>query len=339
MKTLYEFISEGILDNVEDSLVNGSTYAAVEEWLNNTYNIAKGAGSDGTYEIIVSKNDCVVNVNGDIRMRQTRGGYDSLTNGMFRFGIINGSFYANYQNLKNLEDSPREVRSEFSVEHNMCEFTCEGGPDKVGGIKLGNNCISLEGMPYDAGSYLYCKESKLKSLKGCGKSREYHFENNEHLETTDGIPAGECTRICLNGCKKLKSLKDLENVIPGELILTSCKALKSLEGLPIKFASRYNNSPALLELNDLNVKSLKGISSNSNWTNVKADISGCDKLEDISMLPKCHTLVAKFLPSLSEECYNNLKTYVIDPINVSYMSFPMPKARKSRVRGGLYMTV
>ena len=337
MRSLIDYINEGILNDTDTVLANGDTYMAVEEWLNNTYNISKGYGTDGTYDIIVSKNDCVVNVDGDIRMRQTRGGYNSLTNGMFRFGTINGSFYANYQNLTNLEGSPREVRSEFSIEHNMSEFTCEGGPDKVGGIKLGNNCISLEDMPQDAGSYFYCTASKLKSLKGCGKSREYHFENNEVLETTEGIPAGECIRVYLNGCKKLKSLKGLENVIPGELILTSCKALKSLEGLPTKFASRYNNSPALLNLDDLNVKSLKGISANSDWTNVIVDVCGCDKLEDISMLPKCHTLVAKFLPSLSEECYNNIKTYVIDPTNVKTQPFPMPKARKSRLRGAIYM--
>lgn len=335
MKALYDYITESILNNPEEHIDGMETYYNVENWLTNTYNITKGYNSDGTYEIIVSKNDCIVNVNGDVRMRQTRGGYNSLTNGMFRFGTINGHFHANYQNLKNLEGSPRVVTIEFSIEHNNCEFTCEGGPDKVGGIRLGANCISLEGMPQDAGKYLYCKNSKLKNLKGCGKSKEYHFECSEQLETTEGILPGECIRACFNGCKKLKSLKDLENIITGELLLTSCKALKSLDGLPTKFMSKYNNSPALLDIRDLNIKTLKGVSSNSDWSNVCVDVSGCSALTTVDGLPHCKRLVADFLPKLTEECYDNLDSYADE---VRYCpTFPMPRGRKSNIRGSLYI--
>jgi hypothetical protein len=114
MKTLYNYISESLLNNVEDSMQAGDTYAVVKEWLEENYNVNRC-----TYDIVITKNDCVVNVNGDIRMEvPMRGQPDrtALTNGMFRFGTVNGNFDANYQSLKNLEGSPRVVTGKFTID-------------------------------------------------------------------------------------------------------------------------------------------------------------------------------------------------------------------------------
>lgn len=328
MKTLYDYINESILDDVETAINNGDIHTTVEEWLTSHYNIK------GTYNINVSKNDCVVDVNGDIRMRIVRDGHSALTNGMFQFDTVNGDFYANYQSLKNLEGSPRVVTGKFTVDNNNCEFTCEGGPDKVYSITLGNNCTSLEGMPQEVESFIMCTNSNLTTLKGCGKAKHYDFSESPVLESLEGIPAVECT-ITLNGCKKLKSLKGLENVRPERLMLGSCKGLKTLEGIPAKFADNYNgNSMPVLDLKDTNLKTLKGIPSNADWHNIIVDVCGCDSLEDISMLPKCAELHAYYLPKLSKDCYDNIKTYA-DKVETDD-TFPMSKAKKSRFRGSVY---
>ena len=330
MKTLYNYISESILNNVEDSMHAGDTYAAVKEWLEENYNISKC-----TYDIVTTKNDCVVNVNGDIRMQVVRGGKPNLTNGMFRFGTVNGHFDANYQSLKNLEGSPRVVTGKFTIDNNNCEFTCEGGPDKVYGIKLGTNCISLEGMPQEVESFIYCQYSKLTSLKGCGKAASYDFSESPMLESLEGIPACVCS-ITLNGCKKLKNLKGLERTTPTEIRLESCKGLKSLEGMPTKFSSsNVGSNLAYIDLRDTNLKSLKGIPSSADLSNVQVSISGCDALEDISMLPQCAKLEAFYLPKLSKECYDNINNYANDVSTNN--EFPMKKAKKSRLNGTVYL--
>lgn len=331
MKTLYNYINESILADVETTINNGDIYTTVEEWLTSHYNIK------GTYNINITKDDCVIDVNGDIRMQvpmRGRPDHTALTNGMFRFGTVNGHFDANYQDLKNLEGSPRVVTGKFTIDNNNCEFTCEGGPDKVYSIKLGSNCISLEGMPQEVESFVMCVNSKLKTLKGCGKATSYDFSESPMLESLEGMPVCECV-INLNGCKGLKSLKGLENVRPERLMLGSCKGLKTLEGIPAKFADNYNgNSMPVLDLRDTNLKSLKGIPSNADWSNVEVDICGCDALIDISMLPKCSKLSAQYLPKLSKECYDNINNYALQVFTGD--KFPMDKAKKSRFRGSVY---
>lgn len=328
MKSLYTFIAEGVLSDIDDTLSNGTIYMDVENWLNEHYNI------DGTYDINVLKNDCIVNVNGDVRMKIIRGGYDSLTNGMFRFGTVNGNFDANYQNFKDLTGSPRIVTGKFNIKDNKSPFTCIGGPDKVYSISLGYSCTSLEGMPQEVESFIMCTNSNLKTLKGCGKAQHYDFSESLVLESLEGIPAGECV-INLNGCKKLKNLKGLENVRPEALRLESCKGLKSLEGVPSVFAKDYSGNNPLMDLRDTNLKSLKGIPANADWSNVEVDICGCDALEDISMLPKCAKLTAFYLPKLSKECYDNINNYA--PQVFTGDTFPMDKAKKSRFKGTVYL--
>jgi hypothetical protein len=331
MRQLIDYINEGILGNTDDVLAAGDVYVTVEKWLKEHYNVSRC-----TYDIVTTKNGCVVNVNGDIRMRVPMRGepdHTALTNGMFRFGTVNGDFDANYQDLKNLEGSPRVVTGKFTVDSNDCEFTCEGGPDEVYGIRLGSNCVSLEGMPQKT-HFIVCKNSKLTSLKGCGKAYVYNFSESDMLESLEGIPACKCS-ITLNGCKKLKNLKGLEKTTLTEIRLESCKGLKSLEGMPTKFANTdVGDKLALLDLTNTNLKSLKGIPSNADLSNVNVTISGCDALEDISMLPKCAKLEAFYLPKLSKECYDNINDYANE---VSTGEFPMKKAKKSILNGFVYL--
>ena len=70
----------------------------------------------------------------------------ALTNGMFRFGTVNGNFDANYQNFgKDLKGSPRIVTGKFNIKDNNKLFTCEGGPDKGIFYCTWAYCTSLEG--------------------------------------------------------------------------------------------------------------------------------------------------------------------------------------------------
>lgn len=177
---------------------------------------------------------------------------EALTNGLFEWGIIGGSFRCNeLVKLKSLEGAPRSVSGDFS---------CEG-------------CInleSLEGAPYNVERDFWCNNcDKLKNLKGAPDScYSFYCNDCESLESLEGAPYIVIGDFDCSRCKNLKSLDNaprsckgfycthcdlIENIEPlrftmcKEVILDHCNKIKSLYGLP--------------NVNDLTLAHLKNLES------------------------------------------------------------------------------
>ena len=105
MKSLKEYIEEGLLDRVKNKEVNHD--AIIKEFLKDNYEI------DGSYSIKDTNNKLVVDVKGNIEAINKN--ITSLTNGLFEFGVVSGGFYCNYcRSLTSLEGAPTKVGGNFS---------------------------------------------------------------------------------------------------------------------------------------------------------------------------------------------------------------------------------
>lgn len=107
----------------------------------------------------------------------------SLTNGLFKFGKIDGNFSCAYcKKLKTLEGAPEYVKGEF-----VCDY-CE-------------DLSSLKGSPEQCAKFLCNHCSKLTSLKGISKKIDYSIEYRD--------------------CPNLKSIDDIPSDFDGRLIIDS----------------------------------------------------------------------------------------------------------------------
>ena len=139
MKSLKEYIDEGLLDRVKNKEVDHKVL--IEEFLKENYKIY------GAYTIKETNNNkFVVDVKGRVVVKNRD--ITSLTNGVFEFGSAGSDFYCSYcTKLTSLE----------------------GAPKKVGGHFCCNDCKSLTSLKYapqevgESFNCSYCKE--LKTLK------------------------------------------------------------------------------------------------------------------------------------------------------------------------------
>ena len=157
MKSLMKPLKESIFNNVDD-IVNDDT-VLFEQFLKDNYQI------DGTYII---KNS-VIDVMGDVRVKNKN--IESLTNGLFRFGKVDGGFFCSgCENLKSLEGAPKEVGRDFSCDNCSSLKSLNGAPKKVGGDFVCGGCPklkSLEGASKEVGGNFSCAHCwDLKSLEG-----------------------------------------------------------------------------------------------------------------------------------------------------------------------------
>ena len=139
-------LKESIFSNVDD-IANNDT-VLIEQFLKDNYNIR------GTYNI----DGNVVNVDGYVDVKNKD--LESLTNGIFRFGKVSGSFWTDHcTKLKSLEGSPREVGMRFSCYECRNLVSLEGAPEKVDKdfeCAVCTKLKSLEGAPEKVGGVFYC---------------------------------------------------------------------------------------------------------------------------------------------------------------------------------------
>ena len=164
MKSLKEYVEEGLLDRVKNKEV--SHEILIEEFLKENYKI------DGPYAIKTTDKGFVVDVRGgDIEVKNEN--ITSLTNGLFRFGDDCGFWCSDCNSLKSLEGAPKEVGWSFDCSKSHSLRTLEGAPEKVKGDFDCSDCKSLktlEGAPKKVDRYFYCRGCKLlKSLEGAPK--------------------------------------------------------------------------------------------------------------------------------------------------------------------------
>lgn len=83
-----------------------------------------------------------------------------------KFGVVNGNFCCNYNNLTSLKGAPEEVKGDFDCSVNNLK-TLKGAPKKVGGgfDCSENNLIDLKGAPEEVGWNFDCKYNTTQFTK------------------------------------------------------------------------------------------------------------------------------------------------------------------------------
>ena len=201
---------ESLLDDEDIFFDSGNEKKLVKEWIKDNYKI------NGNLTI---SDDFVVDCSGNVAVRNTS--ITSLTNGLFRWGVIGGGFNCNHcENLKTLEGAPKKTSGCFDCGRCDKLETLEGAPEEVGGYFNCSNCKnlkSLEGAPRIVGSGFYC-----------------------------------------NHCENLKTLEGAPEKVEGVFNCTHCNELKSLEGAPEKVGKGFDCRKCInLEITDSDRKKYK----------------------------------------------------------------------------------
>ena len=153
MKSIKNYIetslNESLLDDDDLFLDPENDKNVIEEWIKNNYKI--------TGKLTIS-DDFVVDCVGLVEVKNEN--IESLTNGLFRWGKVGGSFYCSYcNNLMSLEGSPERVGGDFNCTYCGKLKSLEGSPKEVDGDFWCGYCTelkSLEGTPEKVGGGLYC---------------------------------------------------------------------------------------------------------------------------------------------------------------------------------------
>ena len=194
MITLNEHIKESLLDNEDEVMDRYDPRESIKKFIENNYyygiklDISDKANKNGKYEV-----SCY----GDVEIENKK--LTSLTNGLFEWGEIRGSFDCDdCSSLKSLEGAPKEVKYFFCRHCNSLK-SLEGAPRKVNGSFYCTGCSSLkslEGAPEIVGISFYCNKcSSLKSLKGAPKkiSEDFNCSYCSKLTSLEGAP--KCRKI------------------------------------------------------------------------------------------------------------------------------------------------
>jgi hypothetical protein len=207
---------------------------------------------------------------------------DSLTNGLFQWGEINGSFEVKYnKKITSLEGAPKKVRHDFSCRDCSSLESLEGSPQEVGRNYVCSGCTSL------------------KSLKGCPEEigERFHCERCTGITSLEGCPKKVGMSFRCMECTSLKTLKGAPEKIPSVFDCSHCYNLTSLKYGPKKangyYCDRTNiesleNAPDIMNegifccRDCVNLKSLKGCPSMLTILN----IGGCISLKSLEGLPE-----------------------------------------------------
>ena len=142
MKTLNAYL-ESLLDDDDIFLDPENDKKVIEDWIMKHYTI--------TGRLIIS-NDFEVSCIGRVSVKDKS--ITSLTNGMFRWGVISSSFICNEcNNLTSLEGAPEEVGRGFDCAYCSNLKSLKGTPKKVGGSFGCSDCPNLKITDSDRKKY------------------------------------------------------------------------------------------------------------------------------------------------------------------------------------------
>ena len=185
MKSLKEYIYEGLLDRVKNKEVNHEIL--IEEFLKENYDI------NGSYIVKETKNGFIVDIDGYVDVKNKK--IISLTNEFFKFGVVSGGFYCiDCKSLKTLEGAPERVDGNFNCGWCDSLTSLEGAPKEVGCDFYCGHCkslTSLECAPKEVGENFSCEYCKsLKTLEGAPKEvgRSFNCKGCDSLKTLKGAP-------------------------------------------------------------------------------------------------------------------------------------------------------
>ena len=310
MKDLKEYIKEGLADwdegDFEKSIKKETSKQALKKIITDW--IVENASPF----IRIYKNKIKFDFNTDPITVDYDGNYtmrsyiDSLTNGIFQWGRINGWFDCSYcENLKSLEGTPKYVKTDFNCSYCNNLTSLEGAPEDVGLNFYCVGCILLKdltGAPKKVEGDFTCSQcDNLKSLRGApeevGKRFDCSFTNIESLQY-----APKTVRILTcHDCKNLKSIKGCQGKI-GNFNCSNCMNLKSLKDGP-EVTTFYNCSSTSIEsLEGAPEKMQYGRLLCSGCKNLKS-LKGCpEELEEI-VLNDCTNIESfEYLPKGKNRC-------------------------------------
>lgn len=255
MKTLYESLLDDF-DTLAAPLGVKNIKEQIKEFLKQNYQnpsyakISRKPNEDGLY-VVDWKRDLVV-MNRKI---------EQLTNDLFTFGEVNGSFSCECcGKLKTLKGAPQIVYGNFDCSYCKALESFKGGPQIVEGtfdFTLCSSITSLEGAPKQCEaveSWNTYNNITLKSFEGCPQAQKIRFEDIKGVKNLKGLPQkgvhelylenlpdlesfeGGPTEIgwqyqCYN-CEKLKSFKGSPSTVPYKFACSHCHSLKNFEGAP-----------------------------------------------------------------------------------------------------------
>ena len=218
MKSLKEYIEEGLLDRVKNKEVNHE--AIIKEFLKDNYDI------NGSYIVKETKNGFIVDIDGYVDVKNKK--IISFTNEFFKFGVVSGSFYCiDCKSLKTLEGAPERVDGNFNCGWCDSLTSLEGAPKEVGGDFYCGYCDSLktlEGAPKEVGENFSCEHCKsLKTLEGAPKEvgRSFNCKGCDSLKTLKGAPKRVGSIFHCGNCGVKFTEKDVRKYTAPGFISTS----------------------------------------------------------------------------------------------------------------------
>ena len=206
---------ESILDDDDIFLDPENDKKVIEEWIKNNYRFSS--------KLTIS-DDFVVDCNGNVGVYVKSRNIESLTNGLFRWGNVEGNFTCSFTSITSLEGAPEKVGGNFDCSDCAKLKSLKGGPKIVwntfncGGCR---NLMSLEGSPESVGSSFICSDCV-------------------NLESLEGAPKEVGVGFYCSQCNSLTSLKGSPKKVGGYFNCRKCINLKSLEGAPEKIGERLN---------------------------------------------------------------------------------------------------
>ena len=187
---------ESILDDDDIFLDPENDKKVIEEWIKNNYRFSS--------KLTIS-DDFVVDCNGNVGVYVKSRNIESLTNGLFRWGNVEGNFTCSFTSITSLEGAPEKVGGNFDCSDCAKLKSLEGAPKKTGKDFCCNYCDSLktlEGSPERVGRNFVCSDcDKLKSLEGAPKEvgNNFHCQECNNLKTLKGAPEKVGNKIfCVN---------------------------------------------------------------------------------------------------------------------------------------------
>ena len=191
MKNLKDYVKESILSDWEDIDIKKDIKSEIEQFLKDNYK--------GRFQMVLVKGMYVVDSNSSLELANSD--LTSLTNGLFKFGVIKKNFVCSYcTKLLSLEGAPKEVGHTFA---------CNG-----------------------------CKS--LKTLEGAPNIvKDFRCDYCEGLETLEGSPEKVGGNFWCHNCKSLKTLEGSPMEVKGNFDCSNCKSLKIHNGSPVEVDNRY----------------------------------------------------------------------------------------------------
>ena len=219
MKTIKNYL-ETCLNTYDESLLDdddifygaNSDKKVIECWIRDNYRIR---------DKLTITDDLVVDCSGRVKVKNKS--ITSLTNGLFRWGNVEGNFACGYTQITSLEGTPKKVGKNFDCSGCNNLKTLEGAPEKVDGDFWCNACgglETLEGAPEKVGGEFECS--------GC---------NN--LKTLEGAPKKVGGYFCCSYCKNITSLKGAPEKVGGHFSCSHCDKLETLKGAPEKVGGGF----------------------------------------------------------------------------------------------------